>query len=124
MMKFLKAQAASIMATAIDFGVTFLLVSGLNVYYLFGSATGTVMGGISYFLISRNWVFAATEAPIHFQFIKYFLVWLVYLLLSTGAVYVFTHYFEVMYMYSKMGVAVMMSITYNYMMNKKYVFRQ
>ena len=123
MVTFLKAQAASIIATAVDFLVAIALVKGFGWWYVPASATGTVAGGMAFFLMGRNWVFEATEGKIHSQALKYFLVWAVYLLISTCAVFLITHYEGVNYIISKVFVAVLMSAIYNYFLHKKFVFK-
>ena len=124
MFTFLKAQIASICATAIDFAVTILLVEVFSCWYVPGVAAGTLMGGITYFLMGRNWVFDAKHKEIKRQIIKYILVWIVYLLLSTSIVFVLTHFYNISYIVSKFCVAVLMSITYNYVLNRRFVFRR
>jgi len=45
-----RQQIASVLASLVDFLVTFILVQGIGVWYLAGSATGTLSGGITHFL--------------------------------------------------------------------------
>ena len=124
MFTFLKSQVASITATFIDFVVTILLVEVFYCWYVPGVAAGTIAGGTTYFLIGRGWVFDAKHKEIRPQILKYILVWIVYLVLSTGFVFVITHYYHIRYLVSKFCVAVLMSITYNYVLNRRFVFRQ
>jgi putative flippase GtrA len=124
MFTFFKAQAASIMATAVDFLTTILLVKYFGCWYLIGSAIGTIAGGITHFSMGRHWVFSAADGKIHSQAIKYFLVWGVYLLLSTGFVFLITNYAGINYIISKIMVSVLLSVSYNYLMHKKFVFKQ
>jgi putative flippase GtrA len=123
MLTFLKSQVASITATIVDFIVTIILVEIFKCSYVYATIAGTASGGITYFLISRRWVFDARGGDINTQMIKYLLVWIVYLLISTTCVFVITHYLGVSYILSKVLVAVLMSISYNYVLNKKFVFK-
>jgi putative flippase GtrA len=123
MFTFLKAQVASIVATIIDFLITIGLVEVFHCWYVIGSASGTVAGGITHFLLGRTWVFKAGDGQIQHQIIKYLLVWIVYLLLSTSGVFIITHYAGVNYIVSKVCVAVVMSVGYNYVLHKKFVFK-
>jgi putative flippase GtrA len=120
---FLKAQIASIIATCVDFAVTILLVEVFYCWYVPGVAAGTIAGGITYFLMGRGWVFNAKHKEIKPQIVKYILVWIVYLILSTGIVFAITHFYHIRYLVSKFCVAVLMSITYNYVLNRRFVFR-
>ncbi|MBS1915623.1 MAG: GtrA family protein [Bacteroidetes bacterium] len=128
MVTFFKAQAASITATVVDFLATIILVEVFHCWYLLGSIIGTVAGGITHFMLSRNWVFNAKDGKVHWQAVKYILVWIVYLLLTTGGVYivttyVFNDYGKLNYVLSKITVAVIMSVCYNYVLHKKFVFK-
>jgi putative flippase GtrA len=123
MFTFLKAQLSSIAATLVDFLVTISLVEGLHCWYVFGSVVGTITGGCTHFMLGRNWVFKAGEREIQTQALKYLLVWIVYLCLSTAGVYIITHYAGVNYLISKVCVTVVLSVGYNYVLHKKFVFK-
>jgi putative flippase GtrA len=123
MLTFLKAQAASITATAVDFFTTIMLVEVFGWGYVLATICGTVAGAITHFLMSRHWVFEASDGKIHSQGLKYFLVWIVYLFLSTGSIFLITNYLGVNYILSKVFVASIMSISYNYLLHKKFVFK-
>jgi putative flippase GtrA len=58
---FLKANAASLVASLSDFMMTMLLVQLCKVNVVMAAATGTVTGGIVNFLIGRHWVFRADK---------------------------------------------------------------
>jgi putative flippase GtrA len=120
---FLKAQAASIIATIVDFLTTILLVKFFGCWYVIATAVGTIAGGITHFSMGRHWVFSAADGEIHSQALKYFLVWGVYILLSTAFVFVITNYADINYLISKIIVSIILSISYNYVLHKKFVFK-
>jgi putative flippase GtrA len=76
MATFIKAQAASLTATIVDFTVTVLLKEVFHCWYLLASILGTVSGGVVNFMMNRSWVFRARDKKIHYQAIKYILVWI------------------------------------------------
>ena len=119
MLTFLKAQAASIIATAVDFLTTIILVEVFGCWYVAANITGTVLGALTHFSLGRHWVFGAADRKIRSQALKYLLVWVVYLLLSTAGVFLITNYGGINYIISKVIVAVTMSISYNYFLHKK-----
>jgi len=123
MQTFLKAQAASITATLVDFLITVALVEIFGCWYVVATVCGTVAGALTHFLISRHWVFTAGDGKIHHQAIKYFLVWVVYLMISTGTIFLITNYLSINYIISKVLVASALSISYNYFLHKKFVFK-
>lgn len=124
MATFVKAQAASLAATIIDFSTTVILVEWFHCWYLTASITGTISGGIANFMLGRKWVFVATAKTIPVQAFKYLLVWVGNLLLVSAGVYLLTHYGGVSYVVSKVIVSVIVGISYNYLLQKKFVFKQ
>lgn len=121
---FLKAQASSLIATAVDFLVTALLGKGLGVWYLAATVTGTVSGGITNFLLGRYWAFSSKEEGAGLQAIKYFIVWSGNFVLNVGGVYLFTDIFHIDFMISKIGVSLIVAIGYNYVLQKFFVFKK
>jgi putative flippase GtrA len=120
---FVKAQISSLTASFLDFLTTLVCKQVLNFGVITGSATGTIVGGIVNFLIGRNWVFDSSEGRIQNQAVKYFLVWLGNLILTTSGVYSVTHFFHLSnYVISKIIVSCIIGVPYNYLMQKKFVF--
>ncbi|WP_026768397.1 GtrA family protein [Asinibacterium sp. OR53] len=123
MVTFIKAQAASLAATIVDFAVTIILVEVFHCWYLAASVIGTISGGVANFMLGRRWVFKATEKGIPMQAIKYLLVWTGNLVLVSGGVYVVTNYGRINYVLSKILVSIVIGATYNYLMQKRFVFK-
>jgi putative flippase GtrA len=71
----MKAQVVSLVASLTDFIATIILVEVFGLWYLLGSITGTVVGGITSFIIGRSWVFDGSGKKVHIQAIKYAVVW-------------------------------------------------
>ncbi|MCX2475333.1 GtrA family protein [Pedobacter sp. MC2016-05] len=122
MLRFFKAQASSLIASATDFLITALAVSFLGWWFVTGSIIGTVSGGFVNFYINRNWVFKATLKKVYPQVIRYVLVWSGNLLLVTVLVYLLTHFFNLNYLGSKIAVSTVMGLSYNYYMQKQFIF--
>ena len=131
MVTFTKAQIASILATGVDFLVTLLLVRTMtgffalqkdDIWYL-SSALGNISGGITNFLLNRNWVFQAQEAKWHAQARRYILVWVGNLLLNVSVLFLLTHYTGMNYLVAKIVVSVGLAVFYNYVLQKRFVFK-
>ena len=122
MLRYFKAQASSLTATCVDFLVTLLAMNFLNSWYLVASIIGTISGGMVNFYINRNWVFDASSKALKWQAFKYVLVWIVNLILVTLGVYLLTHFFNINYMLSKVLVSITVGISYNYYMQKLFIF--
>lgn len=123
MATFIKAQAASLTATIVDFGITVLLKEVFHCWYLLASILGTVSGGVVNFSMNRSWVFRAHDKKIHFQAVKYILVWIGNLVLVSGGVFVLTRYGGFSYIVSKITVSLIVGIFYNYVLQKRFVFK-
>lgn len=123
MFTFLKSQAASLIASGVDFLVTIFAVEILGLWYVAATVIGTISGGITHFAIGRNWVFNAADKNIPTQATKYFLVWNGSLLLNASGVYALTHYLGLNYIFSKITVSLLVGFFYNFILQKRYVFK-
>lgn len=123
MIRFAKAQLASFIASAIDYFITILCVEALGFWYLAGSSTGTILGGMTNFSMGRHWVFKGGERERNIQLLRYLVVWTGYLALTTTGVYVLTHFGHLNYLVSKLSVSLFLAIAYNYPLQKRFVFR-
>jgi len=122
MATFVKAQVASLSASIIDFLTTLVCTQVFHFWYVVGSVVGTTAGGVVNFMMGRNWVFGSKEKNINIQILKYVLVWSGNLLLTTGGVFLVTHYLHVNYILSKIIVSGTVGTGYNFLMQKKFVF--
>lgn len=123
MITFAKAQIASLISSIIDYWCTVMAVELIGIWYVWASAIGTVIGGLTNFSLGRNWVFKRKKKQAHAQMLKYGIVWLGYLVLTTSGVYLLTHYTHLNYIFSKVFVSLFMAVSYNYPLQKKFVFK-
>jgi putative flippase GtrA len=122
MFTYLKAQASSLVASATDFGVTIFAVNLFGWWYLAASITGTVTGGAVNFFVNRKWFFESESTAIKWQILKYILVWAGNLIIVTGGVFILTHFFNLNYVLAKVLSSVLTGISYNYIMQKQFIF--
>ena len=123
MITFTKAQLTSILATGVDFGITFLLLRIAGVPIVACGATGTLCGGVTHFLVSRNWVFNAQEGKWAAQLNRYVLVWIGNFLLNVSGLWLLTHFTGINDMLAKVITAVTVAVCYNYVLQKRFVFK-
>ncbi|MBL7681805.1 MAG: GtrA family protein [Flavipsychrobacter sp.] len=121
---FIKAQAASLIATACDFITTVLCVELMHIQPVPATVTGNVFGGVINFSLGRNWVFTAKGESSLYQGLKYILVWLGNLLLNAVGMYILAIKLHVDYILSKLAVSLMVGVLYNYFFQKRYVFNK
>lgn len=123
MYTFAKAQIASFIASMVDYFIMIICVEAFGFWYVVGSSTGTIVGGMTNFSLGRHWVFRGGERERRIQLMRYFLVWSGYLLLATWGVYLLTHLGGMNYILSKITVTLFLAIAYNYPLQKRFVFR-
>ena len=130
MITFTKAQIASLLATGVDFLVTFVLLRWAGIPPVAASArvtfygvTGTLCGGVTHFMISRNWVFNAQEKKWMAQVNRYVLVWIGNLALNASGLYLLTRYTDIQPMLAKVIIATSVAVFYNYILQKRFVFK-
>ncbi|WP_317897865.1 GtrA family protein [Aurantibacillus circumpalustris] len=122
MLIFFKAQASSLIATAVDFITTIVFVELFFQHYVTANIAGALMGALTNFGINRQWVFGAKKQKVQKQSMRYTFVWFGSLFLSTSGIYILTHFLGLKYFISKMITSLVVGITFNYWLQKKYVF--
>jgi putative flippase GtrA len=119
---FIKVQAASIAGSAADYLTTIFLVEYFHLWYLLANFTGNMIGGALLFILCRKWIFHSNKDGVRLQVVKFILTFAGNLLLSAIGVFIITHYFGINYIFSKTMVSVLLGISYNYLMQKNFVF--
>jgi len=123
MKQFLKANAASLIASFCDFLITIVIKEWLDADPLLASVTGTVSGGVINFFIGRYWVFEARHLNVYHQGRRYFIIWAGNLLLNASGVYILLHYVGFNYILAKLITSVIVAVGFNYPLQKRYVFK-
>ncbi|SHM78036.1 GtrA family protein [Chitinophaga sp. CF418] len=128
MMKFLKAQASSLIATGLDFLAVILLSTQAGTWYVGANMAGTFTGGAANFMINRQWVFNKEKGAIGGQALRYGITWVGNMLLNAAGVWLILHFtgwyslIERVAMV-KMIVSLLIGFTYSYIMQKRFVFK-
>lgn len=127
---FTRSQISSLTATLVDFSILVFLVEICGLWYVTSTALGAFAGAVTNFLMGRHWSFRKTVNPdmtvnreLHAQIFKYALVSGASLGLNSFGVYVFTEHFGLMYAVSKMIVALLIGIFFNFPLHRSFVFR-
>jgi putative flippase GtrA len=122
MWEFVKVQIGSILGSIADFGVTILMTELGFSWYLISNIIGNCTGGLIQFTLGRRWVFRKSKSSIPVQSLKYIVFFFGNIILSASGIYLFTHYFQVNYIISKGICSVLLGLTYNYYVQKYFVF--
>ena len=134
MITFTKAQLASLLATGVDFLVTFVLLRWAGIppvaatvatsaRVTFYGVTGTLCGGFTYFMLGRTWVFNAQGKKWMAQVNRYVPVWIGNLVLNASGLYLLTRYTGIQPMWAKVITATLVAVFYNYPLQKRFVFK-
>lgn len=119
---FFRAQLSSLLATAIDFIMMVLAVEAFHLHYTVAVVMGAISGAAANFTVNRYWSFGAAKTSFRQQGIRYVLVWAGSVLLNVSGVYLLTHFLEVPYLLSRIVIAVLVGLTFNYLLQKQFVF--
>jgi putative flippase GtrA len=122
MSTFIRSQTSSVISTIFDFLTTIVCKEIFYFWVVFASISGTLAGGITNFTLGRVWVFDRKEKKMPLQVLKYILIWNGNLALSALGVFIVTRYIGMNYIVAKIMVAVVMGVSYNYLLQKKLVF--
>ena len=115
---------ASLIASLVDFACTIVCVEVLGVWYGHAGIVGNIVGAITNFVIGRQWVFISSETTnLKQQAARYAIVWFGYVALGFLLLVAVTDYVNINYGIAKVLVAIFLSVTYNYVLQKKYVFK-
>ena len=123
MLTFGKAETSAIVASAVDFSLSFLLVQAVGTWYAQASFFGALAGGIINCYVNYQWVFDTQEQRKPYIALKYFVVWSISILLNTSGTWFFTELSGVNFIIIKAIVAIIVAILWNYQMQRIFVFR-
>ena len=122
MIRFIKAQASSLIGTAVDFAVAAASVGVFGLGYILSSMLGNILGAITQFTLARNFVFGKTNRSLWSQGFRYVLVWMGYLVGSALLLGALTGGLGLQFLISKIIVSLLMGFCYNYILQKNFVF--
>lgn len=120
---FIRAQVVSLAATAVDFGTSLLFNHLFGIYYVVATSLGSLMGAITSFILGRNWAFLNRHGHIRRQAVRFILINLFSLFANTTGVYFFKENFDISFFLSRLIVAVIVGVFFNFSMNRFFVFR-
>lgn len=121
-MTFTKAQSSAGTATAIDFGLTFLLAKFLGVDDTLATFLGALTGGITNCIINYSWVFRQEGQKKRSVAWRYMVVWSVSILLNTLGTRYTIQFFKVDLVIAKPIIAALVAFFWNYQMQRTFVF--
>ena len=131
---FLRAQLSSQLASLADFLLTVLLTAFCNFYYVLATFTGSVFGGIINGIVNYHWTFKASGINKKRVAIRYAMIWIGSIILNTGGVFLIMemlkktswltgYLFDDIFFIVKIVVAIVVGFTWNYHMQRVFVYK-
>jgi len=120
---FLRSLLTSLFTTALDFGALVGLTELAGLNYVLATWLGTVVGSLSNFTINKLWAFSARAQPTGRAMGKFVLVQAGASGLHTLGVWLLTRFGRLPYPASKVIVAALVYLGWNYPLNRWFVFR-
>ena len=117
------AQVAAFAGTVVDFLLVIFLTEVVGIWYVASNALGATGGAITNFVLGRYWVFSAAQKKMFTQAFRYFLVAAGSMMLNTLGVYLLTEFTVLHYLASKIIVAIFIAFTFNFFLQKNFVFK-
>ena len=121
---FTKAQCSAWIASTIDFLVTIFLSSFCNMWYAYATFLGALSGGIVNCIINYRWVFRAMGMKKKIIAMRYFFVWTGSIVPNTLGTFFLTELSGVYFIIIKALVAIVVAVSWNYQMQRIYVFKK
>jgi putative flippase GtrA len=116
-------QVGALVATVVDFGTMTLLVSGLGATPVVGTVIGASAGAVTNFTMGRRWIFRSTASGPAPQAGRYAVVSGTSLILNALGEYVLSSRLGLQYQLARVIVAILVSILFNFPMQRYFVFR-
>jgi putative flippase GtrA len=120
---FVRHQAGSLIASALDFSTMIAGVRLLGLHPALATAVGAAAGATINFLLGRYWIFPSGRATAGASALRYALVSLISLGLNSAGEYVLVSVARVQYVLARLLVAIAVSVVWNFPMQRGFVYR-
>ena len=120
---FVKSQASSVIATATDFCIYFLLYKGFDIFYGLSSGIGAVFGAVVSFFLGRHWAFKKKDGRLTTQALRYAVTSGSSVFLNTFGMIWVTETFHISPDVSKVIVAILIGVLFNFLMFRYFVYK-
>ena len=119
---FSRSLLTSLLTTALDFGTLVALTELAGVNYVLATGIGTIVGSIANFTINKLWAFHAPDTPAFSAAARFVVVQIGASGLHTAGVWLLTRFGRLPYPVSKLVIAAVVYLIWNYPLNRLFVF--
>jgi len=120
---FFRYNVVAIIATSVDFFMFIFLTEVVLFWYLLSAVMGAISGGVTAFILERNWAFVKTDGKLSVQSTRYLLVWLTSIVLNITGLYIMVEFMRFQYVISKIVISLLVGIGFNFLTHKYFVFK-
>jgi len=125
---FVKAQFSAFIGGMTDYLLMILLTELLNLHYTVSIVFSGIIGAVVNFSINRNWTFYSKniqyESSTGWQLFKFTCTVANSILLKSCGTYLITTYLGIDYKISRIITDLIISLVFNYTLQKRWVFRK
>src|SRR5512133_2207840 len=123
-----KAQVSSFIGGIVDYLIMICLTEFLGFHYILSIVIGGLAGAVVNFSINRYWAFRSKEIPYQVsgrkQLLRFCLVVINSIVLKATGTWFFTSFMKIDYKISRVITDLIVSIIFNYMLQRHWVFRK
>lgn len=121
--QFIKFSLVGASNTLVDFGVYLLCTRAIGVYYLVAHGISFTTAATWSYVMNRKWTFRDTTSRVQTQYIKFLLVSVVGLGLTSLLLYLFVHHLQIHDVIGK-ALAIPLVLIWNFSINRLWTFRK
>ena len=120
---FMKYATVGAVGTALDVGSLYVFVDFLHIPVLVAAAISFMLAVVNNFIMNKIWTFRNNSRNFRKQFIKFFIVSVIGLILTEICMGVFVYLLDILYIVSKLVTSVIV-LTWNFLANKNWTFTE
>ena len=122
--QFLKAQASAFIGGMVDLGIYSFCYKILGFAASFSNVISGSLGAVVNFLINRYWSFSSSKNSVGSQLWKFVIVVAGSIALKSSGIHLLVDVMKWNFILSKLGVELLVSLGFNYPLQKFWVFKK
>ena len=125
---FLKAQVSAFIGGVTDYAIMIFFTEVFHVHYTISIIIGGIIGAFVNFKLNNKWTFYSNDThyknSLYKQLFRFVLVVINSIFLKSSGTYLITTYFKIDYKISRLLVDLVVSVGFNYTLQRYWVFKK
>ena len=121
--QFIKFCIVGSIGGVIHLGLLYALTEFLHIWYIFSAAAAFTAAVTNNFILNKYWTFQDRAPEVPKQFVTFFVISVISLVINLSVLYVLTEYVGLWYMTAQL-IAILVALSNNYLGNKKLTFNR